>query len=186
MKYLNLFITRRVAVLIQQIELRPLLEVPQSSSLKSRRIWLYGGLRLMLMCLSACLCHSAIGLKKTTASLNKPTPSSLILLLTLSGLLFEQFYDEIQQPRRLTRVFFFRCTYTHFKHAFHQLRHCWRDHTHQIPTCQRHKCTGAAAASLEYLTGGLMEVFMHVSQLAGNNLHVMSGPRRQHTCWAAP
>lgn len=106
MKYLNLFITRRVAVLIQQIELRPLLEVPQSSSLKSRRIWLHGGLRLMLMCLSACFCHSAIGLKKTTASLNKPTPSSLILLLTLSGLLFEQFYDEIQQPRRLTRVFF--------------------------------------------------------------------------------
>lgn len=27
---------------------------------------------------------------------------------------------------------------------------------------------------------------MHVSQLAGNNLHVMSGPRRQPTCWAAP
>jgi len=31
-----------------------------------------------------------------------------------------------------------------------------------------------------------MDVFMHVSQLAGNNLHVMSGPRRQPTCWAAP
>lgn len=27
---------------------------------------------------------------------------------------------------------------------------------------------------------------MHVSQLAGNNLHVMSGLRRQPTCWAAP
>lgn len=27
---------------------------------------------------------------------------------------------------------------------------------------------------------------MHVSQLAGNNLHVTSGPRRQLTCWAAP
>lgn len=31
-----------------------------------------------------------------------------------------------------------------------------------------------------------MEVFMRVSQLAGNNLHVMSGPRKRPTCWAAP
>lgn len=31
-----------------------------------------------------------------------------------------------------------------------------------------------------------MEVFIHLSQLAGNNLHVMSGPRRQPTCWVVP
>lgn len=41
------------------------------------------------------------------------------------------------------------------------------------------------AMYLGSLAEGLMEVSMHVSQLAGNNLHVMSGLRRQPTCWAA-
>lgn len=37
-KYLNLFITREVAVLMKQIEPTALLEIPQSFSLKSLRI----------------------------------------------------------------------------------------------------------------------------------------------------
>lgn len=55
---------------------------------------------------------------------------------------------------------------------------------HITPPCQRLHCH--KAIRLAMLAEGLMEVFMHVSQLAGNNLHVMSGPRRQPTCWAAP
>lgn len=57
-----------------------------------------------------------------------------------------------------------------------------------ILPCQRQDCHKATRLSVRLgcLAEGLMEVFMHVSQLAGNNLHVMSGPRRQPTCWAAP
>lgn len=57
-----------------------------------------------------------------------------------------------------------------------------------ILPCQRLNCHKATRLAMckGYLAEGLMEVFMHVSQLAGNNLHVMSGPRRQPTCWAAP
>lgn len=57
---------------------------------------------------------------------------------------------------------------------------------HIIPTCQRHVSYLAGSVPGGSLAEGLMEVFMHVSQLAGNNLHVTSGPRRQPTCWAAP
>lgn len=57
-----------------------------------------------------------------------------------------------------------------------------------ILACPRQGCHKATslAMCLGWLAEGLMEVFMHMSQLAGNNLHVMNGPRRQRTCWAAP
>lgn len=57
-----------------------------------------------------------------------------------------------------------------------------------ILPCQRQDCHKATRLAMcpGLLAEGLMEVFMHVSQLAGNNLHVTSGPRRRPTCWAAP
>lgn len=57
-----------------------------------------------------------------------------------------------------------------------------------ILPCQRQDCHKATRLAVcpGLLAEGLMEVFMHVSQLAGNNLHVTSGPRRRPTCWAAP
>lgn len=121
-KYLNLFITRGVAVLMEQIEPTPLLEIPQSCSLKSLRIWLHGGLKLLLMCLSACFCQSATGLKEKTTSLNKLTPSSLIFFAhALWGYYFNSLYDEIKQQKRLTWAFLQLCAHTlklHSKRAF--------------------------------------------------------------------
>ena len=57
-----------------------------------------------------------------------------------------------------------------------------------IPPCQRQDChhTTRLVMCPRRLAEGLMGVFMVVSQLAGNNLRVTSGPRRRPTCWAAP
>lgn len=134
MKYLNLFITRDVAVLMEQIEPTPLLKIPQSSSLKSLRIWLHGGLKLMLMRLSACFCHSVTRLKEKTTFLHKLTPFSLMFSPMLSGAIICTACMMKWNNGSSWPVPFFCCPYTHWSHIlsmlFHQLRYCWLDQTH--------------------------------------------------------